>query len=101
MPAEDDVGRGLHDRIQFLVLSCEVVVRLLQIEGFLLQFTGPLADSALQFAIQSHQLPLLAMQFSKNLDLGSQHLGNDGHGKVIYRTVLVAFKAIYIRQMDG
>ena len=47
------------------------------------------------------ELPRLAVQLGKHLDLGAQHLGNDRHRHIVHRAHLVAAQPVDVGQMDG
>ena len=53
LAAEDDVGSGVHDGIQFLILSYQFDVKLQQQFRLECQLLGALQNPLLQFAIQT------------------------------------------------
>src|ERR1700732_249760 len=72
LSAEDDVGCGAHNGVEFLVFTSEFAIKLLQCLRSPFQFIGSLGDARLQFAIEAFQLVRLAVQFRKYADLRSQ-----------------------------
>src|SRR5580704_4174080 len=71
-PAKDDVRSSVHNGIQFLMLACEFVVKLLQHFRSFFQFIGALRHSPFELTIQSFQLVRLAVQLSKYADFRPQ-----------------------------
>jgi len=58
------------------------------------------ADAVLQLGVEPLELSRFAVELGEHLDLGTQHLGDDGHWHVIHRAHLVAAQPIEIADLD-
>ena len=83
LAAENDVGRGLHNGIKFLMFLAEFEIELLKGLASLFQFFGAFGNPLLQLPVQAFQLHGLAMQFGKQTDLGAQQLRHHRNGNVV------------------
>ena len=55
---------------------------------------------ALEFQVQLLELARLAVKLDEDLDLGTQHVGNDRHRHVVHRAHRIATQPIDVGQMD-
>src|SRR5215471_3878596 len=87
--AEDHVGSGLDNGVEFGVLMRQFDVEKLESFGAAGEFRRALGDALFQFAVQFLKLVSLAMQFAEEADLGSKQLWDDRHGDVVDGATLI------------